>query len=216
MRMTSLLTCSTALAVFSLTSIGCGAVDLGTNQDESNLEASPQSGEATATACVSDQQCDKGSFCEFSPGQCGVAFPAASSPLAGKCTIIPDACNFRYEPVCGCDGVTYGNACAAAQSGQNIYTAGECEKPGDDTDGGTDTPPTPTACSSDEACGEGQYCATPPGQCGAEAGTCEPRPDACNLRHQPVCGCNGTTYGNACNAAQDGQNIAAAGECGKP
>ena len=33
-----------------------------------------------------------------------------------------------YTPVCGCDGVTYGNACAAINwNGITDYTLGECE-----------------------------------------------------------------------------------------
>jgi hypothetical protein len=34
----------------------------------------------------------------------------------------------QYDPVCGCNNKTYGNACAAECSGIKKYTKGECPK----------------------------------------------------------------------------------------
>lgn len=38
------------------------------------------------------------------------------------------ACLMIYLPVCGCDGKTYGNACAAGSSGVKSFVQGECPK----------------------------------------------------------------------------------------
>jgi hypothetical protein len=37
-------------------------------------------------------------------------------------------CTAVYQPVCGCDKVTYGNACEATCNGVTRYEKGVCEK----------------------------------------------------------------------------------------
>jgi len=60
-------------------------------------------------------------FCNYEPGaSCG----EADAP--GRCAVKPEVCAEIYKPVCGCDGKTYGNACAAAAAAVGVRADGKC------------------------------------------------------------------------------------------
>ncbi len=82
------------------------------------------------------------------------------------------------------------------------------------------------AANLDEACGgpgkitcnSALYCQLPAGQCSSPdaTGTCVKAPDFCMRVSRPVCGCNGKTDANECDARHAKVAIDTPGACKKP
>lgn len=67
-------------------------------------------------------------------------------------------------------------------------------------------------CRDNTDCSEGFYCSRKEGDCDG-VGRCSPKPQACITLWDPVCGCDGGTYGNACDAAASGTSVAHRSPC---
>lgn len=225
MRITILLPCITTV----LFALGCGSDDAGgTNNpgsgDMTKDEARAASSKADGTdycawfgwygdgvcddfcaepdpdcggTCggIANLPCDDGLYCELA----NCALPDA----AGTCVEVPDACPQVIDPVCGCDGETYNNACAAAQHRVSVLHAGACDGGGEQACGGI----------AGILCADGQYCRM--GDCSIPdaTGVCEAIPDYCPQVIDPVCGCDAETYNNECEAARRGVSVLHAGTC---
>jgi len=78
-------------------------------------------GKACAGRTAKPTVCNEGQACFFTDEAiCGRA------DARGTCAYRPDACTMIYQPVCGCDHTTYGNACAARVAGVSVLAHGEC------------------------------------------------------------------------------------------
>jgi hypothetical protein len=141
--------------------------------------------------CSSDKECAIDSYCAFPEGFCGGL---------GKCSIRPTECpEDVFDPVCGCDGISYSNECLAAAAGANVSFRGKC-------DGGN------FDCKTNAFCGGGLFCKKAEGDCDG-IGRCENVPAGCDDVFDPVCGCDGITYQNECRAHAAGVNVLGKGPC---
>lgn len=164
------------------------------------------SAQPTGKACgYFEGPCGAGEYCAFSPAQA-----CSSTDAPSICMTRPGECTDEDAPVCGCNRKEYRNRCEAARDGTGIWSFGSCRQSEQ-----------PATCGGllGATCGDQEYCAYRAGQaCGAADATakCLPRPEACIAMDAPVCGCDGKTYPNACEAARAGTGVKQDGACCEP
>jgi hypothetical protein len=136
--------------------------------------------------------CPPGQFCNVLDCDAGTT---------GTCVAVPMDCSDEYDPVCGCNGVTYGNDCLRIRARAAFDHDGACGS-GASCGGVGDVP-----------CGEGELCDIR--NCALDAaGVCVTDPDGgCPVRRDPVCGCDGVTYDNDCLRLEAGTALDHDGAC---
>ena len=102
-----------AVALVVLSCAGC----------QSTVPADPRTPRAEGRMCggIAGFTCQGRLYCRMETGACRTIADAS-----GICRARPEICPMIYAPVCGCDGRTYSNQCAAETAGMSVAARGAC------------------------------------------------------------------------------------------
>jgi hypothetical protein len=219
---------------------GCNICSCSAGQLRCTLRACPAPkacGARAGNSCTANEYCaygegsycgaaDAQSVCKPRPSACDTVYApvcgcdaktygnACAAAEAGSGVLHAGPCSGAGHS-CVVGGVTYAdgtvnipasdgcNTCGCSD-GKLICTLKQCMRPG--FCGGI----------AGIACPAGEYCVFAEGDfCGAtdQSGTCAKRAEVCTTDVNPVCGCDGTTYSNACQAARAGVSVRTPGSC---
>lgn len=185
-----------------------------------------------AGTCVAPDACRAPVDCEGNVHvDCVGAWSCNGAGTATSGTATPGTCAYTCRAASECDGLDTGTC--AANPRCEIVARG-CENNHCDPSVGPCHPCDPIpVCEAKqwshegESCGgrglrpcaDGLFCSYPAAAiCGRAdgTGTCARRPEMCTALYDPVCGCDGLTYGNSCSAASAGISVSVRGACPRP